>query len=107
MAKTLRSDGHTITITAGGTILSGDVDDIGDLIGVALNGAATGELVTYAISGVWDMPATVADTFAIGDEVGIVTGEIAALGTGSYAMEAGTSLTVIAVLINGIAGSGG
>ncbi len=101
MAKNLQANGNTINIVAGGTVTSGDVDDIGDLVGVALNSGETGDTIVYALSGVWLIPA--ADgTYVAGEEVGITTGAVVQAGTGSYCMQAVTvSSGSLAVMING------
>ena len=102
MAKILAFNGHTINVVAGGAVASGDVDTIGGLIGVALNSGGTGDTIVYALSGVWELTKASADTFGAGDEVGITGGEIAQLGTGSYAMEASSAgAGVIKTMING------
>lgn len=45
-------DGDRITITAGATITSGQVVLFGDVVGVAMHGAASGEAVTLVVEGV-------------------------------------------------------
>lgn len=54
--KNYVGEGKTITITAGGTISSGDVDAIGTgLVGVAMNDATSGQAVVYALEGVFTL----------------------------------------------------
>ena len=105
MATTLVNNGHTVNVILAGTVASGDVDDIGDLIGVALSSGDSGDTVVYALSGVWNIPAADA-TYVQGEEVGVTTGAVVQLGTGSYCMEAKTTSSgVLAVMINGKPGA--
>lgn len=78
--KNYVSAGKTITITAGGTISSGDVDVIGTgLVGVAQNDAVSGEAVVYAIEGVFLMDKISSGAIAAGD---IVDWDVSALKVG-------------------------
>lgn len=66
--KNLIQDGDTITITAAGTITSGDLVVTGALVGVAVNDAALGDLVALQTEGVFTLP-KVAGAVAVGDLV--------------------------------------
>lgn len=67
--KNFVSDGKTITITAGGAITSGDLDELGNMMGVAQNDAASGESVVYAIEGVFTVTKATGTAWAVGDKV--------------------------------------
>ena len=106
MAKNLASNGHTINVVAGGDVVAGDVADIGDLIGVALNSGASGDTIVYALTGVWDIPGASGEAYTLGEEVGVTANEAVKAGTGSYAMEGtGTGPATVAIMINGMPGS--
>lgn len=62
-------DGKTVSFAAGGTIASGDLDVISEIMGVAQNDAVSGETITYAIEGVFTLPKTTGTAWAIGDLV--------------------------------------
>ncbi len=67
--KNYVQDGNTVTITAGGTITSGDVDSLNDIVGVAQNDAASGESVVYATVGVYLVAKATAQTWKVGESV--------------------------------------
>lgn len=62
-------DGGVIDYTAGGTIANGDVVPLTDRIGVALDDAVSGDVISLALEGVFQIDAKTADTFAIGTVV--------------------------------------
>ncbi len=78
MANNFIQSGHHITVTAPADTASGDLVVIGDLVGVALGAALTGEELVLAIDGVWSLPK--------------VTDEAATLGQTLYT-DAGAALT--------------
>lgn len=59
--------GNSVTITAGGTIASGDLVVTGSLIGVASADASSGEDVEIAIEGVFTLPKKTTDDVSAGD----------------------------------------
>lgn len=67
--KNYVADGKTVTITAGGTITSGAVDSLNDLVGVAQNDAASGESVVYALEGVYRVAKATGAAWAVGEAV--------------------------------------
>lgn len=67
------ADGNTVTFAAGGTIASGDVDSMGDMVGVAQNAATSGESVVYAIEGVYLVAKATGAAWAVGDKVNFDT----------------------------------
>ena len=71
--KNYVSDGHTVTITAGGAISSGDVDSLNDLVGVAQNDAASGESVVYALEGVYRVAKATGQSWGVGEAVNFDT----------------------------------
>ena len=67
MARTFVYDGDTIVLAAAGAVAVGSVAVIGTQIGVALNAAAaSGDLVTYAMEGVFRLPAVNGAAFTAG-----------------------------------------
>jgi len=62
----IHSDGEVIVITAGATIASGEVVKVGDLIGVAVVGGASGDSVALNLEGVYEVPKKSADAIAQG-----------------------------------------
>lgn len=56
MATNFKYQGDKLTVLSPGTVTSGQGVLIGLLFGVALHGAASGELLTLAVEGVWHMP---------------------------------------------------
>ena len=70
MPTTKVQEGETITVTSGGAVAVGDVDVIGEQIGVALNAASgSGESVAYAMDGVWNLPKVSGAVIAAGESV--------------------------------------
>lgn len=59
-------EGGVIDYTAGATIANGDVVPLTDRVGVALDDAVSGETISLALEGVFEVSATTADTFAVG-----------------------------------------
>lgn len=67
MSRTYYTDGDTIVLAAGGAVAVGAVAVIGTQIGIALNAAAaSGDLVTYAMTGVHRLPALNGAAFTAG-----------------------------------------
>lgn len=88
--KNYDSKGMTIRVTAGGAIASGDMVEVGQLIGVAISDCASGEDCVVWLEGVYDVAKKAAVVFAQGDivyfeasEGSDVVGKVA-----GYAMEA-------------------
>lgn len=66
MAKNYVSEGSTIPVTLSGDVASGDGIVVGTLLGVALESGGSGDVVSVAIEGVWDLPALEAADIAVG-----------------------------------------
>lgn len=67
MSRTFYNDGDTIVLAAGGAVAVGSVAVIGTQIGIALNAAAaSGDLVTYAMTGVHKLLAVNGAAFTAG-----------------------------------------
>ena len=62
-------EGGVIDYTAVATIANGDVVPFTDRVGVALDDAVSGDVISLALEGVFEMTGTTADTFAIGTVV--------------------------------------
>lgn len=67
MATTFLQDGDVLTHTAGATISSGDVVELSDVVGVALNDAASGAEVECKITGVFTLAKVSGTAFVQGD----------------------------------------
>lgn len=64
--KNYLQEGFVITVPAPGNVSSGDVVNVGSLIGFAVDDAASGETVAVACSGVFSVPVASADDVTIG-----------------------------------------
>ncbi|MFN3210864.1 MAG: DUF2190 family protein [Roseovarius sp.] len=69
MATNFVQRGEQLTLTAGATIASGDVVEIGSILGVAMGDAVSGGKVDVAVSGVWSLPKVSADDVSEGDPI--------------------------------------
>jgi predicted RecA/RadA family phage recombinase len=65
--KNFVQSGDVITVTAPGTIASGDLVRIGNLIGVAVGAAASGESVPIKTMGVFELPKVAGQQWGVGD----------------------------------------
>lgn len=67
MATNYRFPGDTITFTTGGAVASGDVVEIGSLVGIAAVAAAgSGALIEVSLTGVYEVPKTSAEAWTQG-----------------------------------------
>lgn len=66
MKNCIFPEGEVITITASGTISSGDPVLMTDIVGIAQNDAVSGDLVTVALEGVYEVTKLSTDTPAVG-----------------------------------------
>jgi predicted RecA/RadA family phage recombinase len=85
--KNFVQHGDMVTVTAAGTIASGDLVRINSLIGVAATSATTGEAVEIKTSGVFDLPKTSAQAWSAGQPVYMISGTgllTNVAGTGNY-----------------------
>lgn len=118
MAGNHKQPGEVIPFVLTGTVASGAVVRVGQTLGVALNGGASGETIMVAIKGVfevpkvsgavikagerlvWDVSAAAFDDNAAVPATGDVSGESA------MAFEdAGSGVTVMDVLFTGVPGT--
>ena len=60
--------GDTITVTAAGATTSGDLIAVAELLGVAMNDAASGAQLVLAIEGVYNLP-KITGAIAVGEVV--------------------------------------
>jgi predicted RecA/RadA family phage recombinase len=85
--KNFVQHGDMVTVTAAGTIASGDLVRINSLIGVAATNASTGEAVEIKTTGVFDLPKTSAQAWSAGQPVYMISGTgllTNVAGTGNY-----------------------
>jgi predicted RecA/RadA family phage recombinase len=61
--------GNTLSIPAVDPAASGDVVQIGDLIGIAASDVAIGDTLDLTVVGVFEIPKVGADAIAVGDPV--------------------------------------
>ncbi|MET0170910.1 MAG: capsid cement protein [Agrobacterium vaccinii] len=69
MAKNFKQPGKTLDVPAPADVKSGDGVLIGKLFGVAQTDAKQGEMFALDREGVWDLPKTEAQAWAVGDVV--------------------------------------
>lgn len=112
MTSKYSQQGKTMNVTLAGTVAVDDVDVIGTgLIGVAITGGVSGDVIAYAIDGVYYLPKVSAAVIAQGEQVlwdvsaGAVDDDAATPAAGDflcgYAFEAaGSGVLTIAVAIN-------
>jgi len=62
-------EGGVIDYTAGATIANGEVVPLTDRVGVALDNAESGDVISLALEGVFEMTGKTANTFAVGTVV--------------------------------------
>ncbi len=69
MATNFVQAGSQITIPAPDLVSSGAVVIAGSIVGVALGGAASGQPVDVAVTGIWELPKVGAQTLSLGEPV--------------------------------------
>lgn len=80
--KNLASEGKRITQVAAAAVTAGDLDHIGEVPVMALNDAAIGEEVVYAVApAVVEGPLASGSSITVGATAYLVSGEIADSGT--------------------------
>lgn len=87
MATNGVQEGKILSITAGGTVASGSVQEVGsDLIGVAINAATSGQVYPLATEGVFEVAKLTGTAWSAGDKVWWSSGDAKAhaVFTGAY-----------------------
>lgn len=104
MARSYSQPGNVLTITAAGSITSGDPVVVGALVGVALNSAVLGETVDVRLDGVFRLPCVSGDAITQGAKLYLDGGNVTLDPDGSsnpaigFAWEAaGNGVTSVAV----------
>jgi predicted RecA/RadA family phage recombinase len=69
MAKNFVANGDVIHYVAGGTVLSGAVVVMGDLVGFAQISGVSGDIIPVRVGGVWSVTKVGSQAWAIGDRV--------------------------------------
>lgn len=69
MARTFQRPGLTLTYTAGGTISAGDVVVTGDIVGIALSDAVSGDEIEISVEGVHEVAKTTGTAWVQGDKI--------------------------------------
>jgi predicted RecA/RadA family phage recombinase len=69
MSTNYKQAGEVIEYTASGTISSGDVVVVGTQIGIALDDAVSGDVISVSMEGVFAVPKVDAAVIALGEEV--------------------------------------
>ncbi len=67
MATNKIQAGKIIAVLAAGAVVSGELKEVGKLVGVALNSAETGETYQLDTEGVYEVPKTSSVVFTVGD----------------------------------------
>ena len=83
--------GDHVTVAAPAGVLSGDGVEIGNLFGIASTDALSGEDVSIATTGVYDVAKASGEVFAVGDAVSFASGEATTSG-----LEIGTCVAAAA-----------
>lgn len=69
MTTAYKQPGTVLDHVAGATITSGQVVEMGDSVGIALNSAASGETVAVAVEGVFEVAKTTGTAWNQGDKL--------------------------------------
>lgn len=83
--------GDVMDYVAGGTITNGQVVVMGHILGVALKGGASGDVIPVAIEGVFELPKVSAAVFVQGEK--LIFDVSAASGAGEFDDSAATPAT--------------
>jgi predicted RecA/RadA family phage recombinase len=94
MAKNFVQDGDLLTVTAPAVVKSGDLVKVGNIAGVAIADAASGDQVTLKTTGVWSLGKTSAQAWAEGEQVYLLSN-----GKVANASAAGAQLVGVAVAV--------
>ncbi len=70
MAKTYHQNGDVLDIVAGSAISAGDVVVSGDLVGIAVNDIASGDIGAIAVEGVFQVTKVAGEAWVVGDKIG-------------------------------------
>ena len=62
-------EGDVVDYTATSVVANGDIIPLTDRVGIALNDAVIGDVISLELEGVFEMTATTADAIAFGDVV--------------------------------------
>lgn len=105
--KNYVAEGRTINFTAAAALAAGQVTNVGDLIVVAIDAAASGAPCVGITEGVFVLPKVTANVLTLGERVWLASGQItdnsAAAGAvfaGRVFSEAGNGTTSVEVKIN-------
>lgn len=93
--KNFVQHGDIVTIIAAAAIASGDLVRVNSLIGVAGADAAIGEEAEIKVSGVFDLPKTSAQAWAVGNPIYMISGSgllTNVPGTGNYLVGVATAV---------------
>lgn len=75
---TFRAEGHVMDYTPDADVSSGDIVEVGELVGVAKLDIASGEKGALALDGIFELAdaeiAETADSVSIGDEINLSNG---------------------------------
>lgn len=64
--KNYVQNGDVLAVTAGGTVNSGDVVLAGSVVGVAINGGVSGDVISVSVKGVYNLTKNTTDVVARG-----------------------------------------
>lgn len=93
--KNFVQHGDIVTIIAAAAIASGDLVRVNSLIGVAATDAAIGDEVEIKVSGVFDLPKTSAQAWAVGNPIYMIAASSLltnVAGTGNFLVGVATAV---------------
>ncbi len=96
MATNRLQDGETIDITLSGTVVSGAVALIGNLVGIYTKAGVSGDVVAVAVTGVWSVTKIGSQAWTVGDLIYWATspGEFTTVATANF--RAGVAIEAVA-----------
>lgn len=105
--KNYVGEGRTITFIAAAALAAGQVTNVGDLIVVAVDAAASGAPCVGVTEGVFTLPKVTANVLTVGEKVWLASGQITdnsgaagAILAGKVFSDAGNGATSVEVKIN-------
>lgn len=96
MAKNFIQDGNVLTVAAPAAVNSGKLIQVGAIVGVCLHDAASGAPVRIKTDGVWELPKTSAQAWAVGDSIYLLSGGNCANASASGAVLVGVATEIAA-----------
>lgn len=96
MAKNFVQPGHVVTVPAPGAVVSGDLVQVGVLVGVAQFDAASGDPVELALEGVHELAKVSAQVWTVGQAIYVSSTGLATTATAEGNVFIGVALEAAA-----------